>query len=226
MRSGATLKGEKRERWREVSAELDSLTLVFGQNVQKATGTWKYQLNPETDLAGLPGFVTEALKQKDYQIGLLATDYRPFMTYSSRRDLRELLYKAYNSRCVGGEFDNTENIRKIATLRQEKADLLGYETFADLRLTNTMAHTPNAVNSLLNQLLKAYKQPALNDVKEVAALAAKDGVKNLQLLQREAQGPEVQRQRCTGQALSLPRKGQEGCVRPGRAPLWCNLPQD
>ena len=179
VRSGATLKGEKRERWRQVSAELDSLTLVFGQNVQKATGTWKYQLNPETDLAGLPGFVTEALKQKDYQIGLLATDYRPFMTYSSRRDLRELLYKAYNSRCVGGEFDNTENIRKIATLRQEKADLLGYETFADLRLTNTMAHTPNAVNSLLNQLLKAYKQPALNDVKEVAAFAAKDGVKNL-----------------------------------------------
>ena len=179
VRSGATLQGEKRERWRQVSAELDSLTLVFGQNVQKATGTWKYQLNPETDLAGLPGFVTEALKQKDYQIGLLATDYRPFMTYSSRRDLRELLYKAYNSRCVGGEYDNTENIRKIATLRQEKADLLGYETFADLRLTNTMAHTPNAVNSLLNQLLKAYKQPALNDVKEVAAFAAKDGVKNL-----------------------------------------------
>lgn len=180
VRSGATLKGEARERWREVSAQLDSLTLAYGQNVQKGTAAWSYQLNPDTDLEGLPGFVSEALKENDYKLTLLATSYRPFMTYSSRRDLREMLYKAYNARCVGGEFDNTENIRKIATLRQESAELLGYETFAQYRVENNMAHTPEAVNGLLNQLLDAYKQPALNDVKEVAELAKKEGVNDLQ----------------------------------------------
>ena len=180
VRSGATLKGEARERWREVSAQLDSLTLAYGQNVQKGTAAWSYQLNPDTDLEGLPGFVSEALKENDYKLTLLATSYRPFMTYSSRRDLREMLYKAYNARCVGGEFDNTENIRKIATLRQESAELLGYNTFAQYRVENNMAHTPEAVNGLLNQLLDAYKQPALNDVKEVAELAKKEGVNDLQ----------------------------------------------
>lgn len=179
VRSGATLKGAARERWREISAQLDSLTLAYGQNVQKGTAAWSYQLNPDTDLEGLPGFVSEALKDNDYKLTLLATSYRPFMTYSSRRDLREMLYKAYNARCVGGEFDNTENIRKIATLRQESAELLGYETFAQYRVENNMAHTPEAVNGLLNQLLDAYKKPALNDVKEVAQLAAKEGVKDL-----------------------------------------------
>lgn len=173
MKSGATLQGEKRERWREVSNELDSLSLVYGQNVQKATGSWTYQLNPETDLAGLPGFVTEDLKGNDYKLTLLAPCYGPFMKYSSRRDLREMLYKAYNTRCVGGEFDNTDVVRRIAKLRQERAELLDYETFADYRIEDTMAKTPDAVYNLLYTLLDAYKKPAENEVKEVADFAAK-----------------------------------------------------
>lgn len=180
VRSGATLQGEARDRWQVISTELDSLTLAYGQNVQKATAAWTYQLDPEKgDMEGLPGFVVEALKQNDNKLTLLAPSYRPFMMYSSRRDLREMLYKAYNARCVGGEFDNTANIRRIATLRQERAELLGYDNFAQYRVENNMAHTPEAVNSLLNQLLDAYKQPALNDVKEVAQLAAKEGIKEL-----------------------------------------------
>lgn len=173
MLSGATLKGEKRDRWREISNQLDSLSLVFGQNVQKATAAWTYQLDPENDLAGLPGFVTEMLKANDYKLSLNATYYGPFMKYSSRRDLREMLYKAYGSRCVGGEFDNTDAIRKLATLRQERAELLDFKTFADYRLEDTMAGSPEAVYGLLNQLLDAYKKPAEADVKEVADFAKK-----------------------------------------------------
>lgn len=173
MKSGATLEGDQRERWREISNELDSLTLIYGQNVQKATGAWSYQLDPEKDLAGLPGFVTEDLKTNDYKLTLLAPSYGPFMKYSSRRDLREMLYKAYNTRCVGGEFDNTDIVRRIATLRQERAELLGYETFADYRIEDTMAKTPDAVYNLLNTLLNAYKAPAEAEVKEVAEYAAK-----------------------------------------------------
>ncbi len=181
LKSGATLQGEARDRWREISSELDSLTLAYGQNVQKGTAAWKYQLDPEKDdLAGLPDFVKEGLKENNYTLTLLAPSYRPFMQYSSRRDLREMAYRAYMSRCTSGEFDNTENTRRIALLRQERAELLGFQSFADMQLTNRMAKTPEAVNNLLNQLLSAYKQPALNDVKEVADYAKKlDGIQEL-----------------------------------------------
>ncbi len=176
LKAGATLQGEARNRWRKVSSELDSLTLAFGQNVQKATGEWSYQLDPEKDLAGLPDFFCETLKANGYKVTLLAPSCRPFLQYSSRRDLREIVYRAYNSRCSSGKYDNTENIRRIAQLRQEKADLLGFKTFAHMRLTNTMAKTPEAVNNLLEQLLKAYTPAAKADVQAVAALAKKDGI--------------------------------------------------
>lgn len=180
LKAGATLQGAARERWREIAAELDSLTLAYGQNVQKGTAAWKYQLDPEKgDLAGLPDFVAEGLKENGYVLTLLAPSYRPFMQYSSRRDLREMLYKAYNARCTEGEFDNTDNVRRIALLRQERAELLGFQSFADMQLTDRMAKTPEAVNGLLNQLLDAYKKPAQKDVKEVADYAKKmDGIKD------------------------------------------------
>ena len=176
LKAGATLQGEARERWRQVSSELDSLSLAFGQNVQKATGEWSMQLDPAKDLEGLPDFFCQTLKDNGYKLTLLAPSYRPFMKYSSRRDLRETLYKAYNSRCTSGQYDNTDVVRRIATLRQEKADLLGFETFADMRLTNTMAKTPAAVNNLLNQLLEAYKPTAEKDLAEVADMAKRNGV--------------------------------------------------
>ena len=179
LKAGATLQGEARERWRKVQSEMDSLTLAYGQNVQKATGEWSYQLDPEKDLEGLPDFFRETLKGNGYKLTLLAPSYRPFMQYSARRDLREMLYKAYNSRCTSGQYDNTDVLRRIALLRQEKADLLGFESFADLQLTNKMAKTPAAVNNLLGQLLEAYRPTAEKDVKEVADLAKKDGVKDL-----------------------------------------------
>ena len=179
LKAGATLQGEARQHWREVSNALDSLRLTFGQNVQKATGEWSMQLDPEKDLEGLPGFYKETLKENGYKVSLLAPSYRPFMQYSSRRDLREKLYRAYNSRCTSGKYDNTDVIRQIAKLRQEKADLLGFKTYADMRLTNTMAKTPDAVNNLLDQLLKAYRPAAERDVKEVADLAKRDGVNQL-----------------------------------------------
>jgi len=179
VRSGATLQGEAREEWRKIATQLDSLSLVYGQNVQKATADWSYELNPETELEGLPAFVSEALKQAGYKLSLNATVYGPFMRYSSKRDLREMLYKAYNSRCVGGKYDNTDVVRQIASLRQRKAELLGYATFANFQLENKMAKTPENVNALLNNLLNNYKKPAQAEVKEVAALAAKDGVAEL-----------------------------------------------
>jgi len=180
LKSGATLQGEARDRWRAVCSELDSLTLLYGQNVQKATGEWSYRLNPDTDLEGLPNFYVESLRENDWKVTLLFPSYRPFMQYSARRDLREMLYRAYNTRCTSGQYDNTDIIRRIVTLRQEKADMLGYRTFADMRLTDTMAKTPEAVNGLLNQLLDAYKKAAMADVAAVADVAKRDGIDQLQ----------------------------------------------
>lgn len=180
LKAGATLQGEARERWRKVSSSLDSLSLAYGQNVQKATGEWSYQLDPEKDLEGLPDFFCETLKANGYKLTLLAPSYRPFMQYSARRDLREMAYRASNSRCTSGKYDNTDVVRNIAQLRQEKADMLGFKTFAHLQLTNKMAKTPEAVNQLLNQLLTAYTPTAQSDVKEIADYAKKlDGIDQL-----------------------------------------------
>ena len=132
-RSGANLNDEQKEKYRELSQRLGMLTLQFSQNALKATNAYEMILTTEEELAGLPEDVraAAALEAKNkgkegYLITLKATGYVPFLKYSSRRDLREELYRAYNSRCMSGEFDNTQNIKDITTTRLEIANLLGY----------------------------------------------------------------------------------------------------
>ena len=104
-----------------------------------------------------------------------------FMKYSSRRDLREKLYKAYNTQCVGGEFDNTKILSRIAEVRYEIAKLLGYNTYADYSLEDTMAQTPANVYKLLNQLRDAYKPAWKKELKELTDYAQKLEGKKIQL---------------------------------------------
>ena len=115
--------------------------MEFGQNALKATNAFALNITDEAKVAELPDFVKEGLAadaaargQQGWTVTLDAPSYGPFMTYSSQRDLKEELYKAYNTRAKGGEFDNMENIRKIANLRLKIANLLGYETYADFVL--------------------------------------------------------------------------------------------
>ena len=116
--------------------KLSLATLDFGQNVLKETNKYEMLLTDKADLEGLPESVLEAAKaraktkgKEGWLFDLSAPSYTSFMKYSTRRDLREKLYRAYNTKCVtGGEFDNQENVKKIVNLRLEIANLLGYET--------------------------------------------------------------------------------------------------
>lgn len=178
LRNGAALKGTDRNKYRELSTELSKLSLTFGQNLLKATNAFEMLLTDENELAGLPESVREnarALaesKGKDgYLFNLSYPSYVPFLKYSSRRDLREKMYRAYNSRCLDGEFDNREVVRSIVEKRKKLANLLGFENWAAYVLDNRMAHDSEGVYALLDKLREAYKPVADREVEELKAFA-------------------------------------------------------
>lgn len=177
--SGATLVGKDRDTYKELSTKLSGLTLTYGQNVLKETNKFEMLLTDEADLAGLPQGVKDvaAVKAKSkektgWMFDLSAPSYIAFMKYSSRRDLREKLYRANVTKCIaGGEFDNQENVRQIAKTRLEIANLLGYPDYASYRLKSKMAKNSAAVYDLLNKLHDAYAVAAHSDVKQVEGFA-------------------------------------------------------
>ena len=187
-RNGANLKGADRERYRELTAELSNLTLTFGQNVLRATNAFSMQLSLD-DLEGLPQSAIDAAaalaKSKGvegYMVNLSYPSYSAFMKYSTRRDLREKLYRAYNERSIGGEFDNMQILARIAEVRLEIAKLFDCQTYAEYKLQHTMAGTTDGVYDLLNRLLEAYKPVALQEVKELEGFAIGKEGKDIELM--------------------------------------------
>lgn len=175
--SGAELKGEDREQYRKLSSELSQLTLTFGQNVLKETNLFSMMLS-ENDLEGLPQSARDAAAalakskgKEGFMVNLSYPSYSAFMKYSSRRDLREKLYRAYNSRNLSGEYNNIPVLKRIAEVRLEMAKLFDKPNYAEYKLQRTMAGNSDNVYNLLNQLLDAYKPAALQDVKEVEGFA-------------------------------------------------------
>lgn len=177
--SGATLVGKDRDTYKELSTKLSQLTLDFGQNALKESNKFEMHLTDEADLAGLPQMVKDAAAAKakakgkeGYIFDLSAPSYIAFMKYSTRRDLRQKLYMAYNTKCVaGGEFDNQENVKEIAKTRMQIANLLGYPDYATYTLRNKMAKDKEHVYGLLDDLFSAYAQAAREDVKMVEGFA-------------------------------------------------------
>lgn len=177
--SGATLVGKDRDTYKELSTKLSQLTLDFGQNALKESNKFEMLLTDEADLAGLPQMVKDAAAAKakakgkeGYIFDLSAPSYIAFMKYSTRRDLRQKLYMAYNTKCVaGGEFDNQENVKEIAKTRMQIANLLGYPDYATYTLRNKMAKDKEHVYGLLDDLFSAYSQAAREDVKMVEGFA-------------------------------------------------------
>lgn len=172
--NGANLQGDDRETYRALSAELSELTTKFGQNVLKELNTYEIWLNEE-DLAGLPADIvaqaaadaSEKGRDGEYLFTLQQPTYVAVLKYSDRPDLRERFYRLYNSRNTKGEYSNMENMKRIAELRRQIANLLGSETFAGHHLKRTMAETPANVYDLLDRLRDAY-MPAMK--KEMAEL--------------------------------------------------------
>ena len=181
-RHGANLPADKKERFAKLSEELSLATLKFGQNVLAATNAFTLHLTEEADLAGLPGFVREMAAaeaagrgETGWTFTLNQPSYGPFLKFSERGDLRERIWRAYNSKCIGGENDNTENIRRIVALRTEKAQLLGYPTYADYALEERMAKSPGKVNAFIDELLAPSLPAARREVAQVTEYAHAHG---------------------------------------------------
>lgn len=175
VKGGANLQGEAQQRFREISMELSRLSLKFEENTLAATNAFTLHITDKTELSGLPEGVIEmaAMTAKDkglegWLFTLHAPSYIPFMKYADKRELREQMYRAYSSRCnQGGESDNNEIIRQMVNLRLEKAQLLGYNSYADYVLSDRMAETVTNVNQFLEQLLNASHPHALAEKQEV-----------------------------------------------------------
>lgn len=183
VRSGAKLDAKGKKRLAAINEELSSLGTKFGQNVLADESEWVLFLD-EADLAGLPDFLkaamAEAAETRDqagrYAVTLSRSIYEPFTTFSERRDLRETAWRAFTMRGQnGGASDNTEVVRDLLRLRAEKAKLLGYASYAALKLDDTMAKTPKAVHALLDPVWQKAREKAGADQKELERLAAEAG---------------------------------------------------
>ncbi|WP_010519357.1 M3 family metallopeptidase [Croceivirga radicis] len=188
-RNGANLPEDKKERLREIDAELAKLKLTFGENVLAETNKFQMHLTDESDLAGLPEGAKEAAAQlaktKELDGWLITLDYPsyiPFMKYAENRELRKKLSLAFGSKGFhGDELDNQKNVLKIAKLRFERAQLLGYATHAHYVLEERMAETPEKVNNFLQELLTKAKPAAEADFKQLQDFAKEiDGIDQLQ----------------------------------------------
>lgn len=179
VRSGALLNEEGKEQFRRLSEEASLLSLQFSQNLLKENKAFELHLTNEEDLDGLPESARQMAAhtaQEQNKEGWIFTldfpSYSPFLTYSTKRELREKLYMAKNTE---GIHDNSENNLAICTrlinIRRELAQLLGHETYADYVLEHRMASSVKNVYKLFNDLISAYKPQAIKELKEVEQLA-------------------------------------------------------
>ncbi|PIB29113.1 peptidase M3 [Maribacter sp. 4U21] len=182
-RNGANLSEDKKKRLREIDAEASKLKLKFGENLLAETNKYQKHITNETDLDGLPDGAKEAAaqlakskgKEEGWMLTLDYPSYIPFMKYAKNRTLRKELSLAFGSKGFhGNELDNKENVLKIAKLRHERANLLGYTTHAHFVLEERMAETPEKVHSFLNELLEKAKPAAVREFKQLEDFAKKE----------------------------------------------------
>lgn len=185
--SGAILRGETRERFKNLNSELSDLKVRFSQNVTNDMKNPQRRLwLHEEDLAGLPESIRHAAREDAkealladgndddaslYLVTVFTPSYVPFMKYSGRRDLREKLYRLYNSRNTSGEYDNTQILKDITNIRLEIARLMGKSNFADYHLSGTMAANVEGVMRLLDDLREKYAAPMRKELQEIKAFA-------------------------------------------------------
>ena len=188
VRSGANLGAEDKGTYSKLSEQLSLLTLQYGKNVLAATNAFTLNLTEEADLEGLPDFVREAAvetaKSKEMEgwaFDLSAPSYGAFMKYSTRRDLRQKMWMAYNTRATEGENSNIELCRQIAESRLKIANILGYETYADYALEERMAKNPQTVNEFIQKLLEPSLPAAKAEVKELYEYARANGFEDSEI---------------------------------------------
>jgi peptidyl-dipeptidase Dcp len=175
-RNGADLSDDEKAKLRAVDEELSTLSPQFSENMLKSTNEYFLHVTDESELGGLPESSMSAAKDeaKSRKLeGWVFTCHMPssipFMTYADSAKLRKEMYMANNTRAIGGEFDNSELVKKIAVLRYKRAVLLGYRNHADYTLEQRMAQSPEKVNEFIEYLTKVSRAPAEKELADVIA---------------------------------------------------------
>ena len=184
VRSGVNLDDGSMKRLTQINSSLSSLSVQFDQNVLKETNSFSMIIENEEDLDGLP-------KEEIRQAALLAdsegengkwvfkptrVSMYPFLTYSTKRDLREELYNSYIQRGDNdNEFDNKKIIAEMVSLRKEKAEMMGFDSHSDYVLDNTMAKTPENVNKLLQTIWNPGVEKAKGEVESMQKIISDEG---------------------------------------------------
>ena len=182
VRAGALLDAEQKARLKQINEELSLAAVKFGNNIRSENNNYVLMLSTG-ELEGLPANVREQAREKAAQLGkrdkyaftLQKPSLIPFLTYSSKRELREEIYKAYLNRCNNGdEYDNKQLINDFVRLRTEKAHLLDYPSYAAYVVDDEMARTTDAVYGLLDEIWTPALDRAKGELAEMEALFRKD----------------------------------------------------
>ena len=181
VRAGALLNADDKRRLKEINAELSMISVKYGNNILAATNDYVLELDRD-QLDGLPIGVRDAAAETAAAMGregkwvftLHKPSWIPFLTYSTKRELREQIYKAYLNRCDGGEFDNRPLINDFIRLRIEKANLLGYKSYADYVVGNEMAGDKKAVYELLESVWTPALERASEELAQMQPMFERD----------------------------------------------------
>lgn len=186
VRSGANLSEEKKTELKKINEEISALQLQFGQNLLAETDAFKLIIDKEENLSGISeSLKASALKrgEKDsttagkWVFGLDNPSVMPFLQQSSNKDLRKQIFEAYLNRCNNNnEFDNKDVIKKLVDLRLKRANLLGFENYAQYQLEERMAKTPEAVYELLNKIWTPALAAAKKELSDMSSIAVSEGV--------------------------------------------------
>lgn len=184
--SGAMLEGDKREKYRNLTAEISDLSVKFSQNLTNDMKNPDRRLWLTKDqLEGLPQSVIDAAREEakatleqegkpddgSYLFTVFFPSYSPFMKYAKDRTLREKMYRLYNTRNYGGIYDNSQILKDIANIRLETANLFGKSNYSEYVLTGRMAKNPDNVYNLLDQLRDAYYPAMQAELSEIETFA-------------------------------------------------------
>ena len=184
VRNGALLTAAQKDSLKEINRKLGDFNLKFGNNIQHDLSECIFYVDNEKELAGLPQTIIDNAaklaadkgKKGQWAFNAIAATRLPVLTYADSRDLRRKMYETYTSTAShGDEFDNSENIRNILALRQQKANLLGFNTFADYATDPYMAKTPKAAEDLLMSLWRPAIKKVDEEVADMQAYAAAHG---------------------------------------------------
>ncbi len=173
-RNGALLPENKKEELRALDQKMASLSPQYSQNLLKATNAFSLNITDKEKVEGLPDSVlataeeeAHSKKQEGWTFTLQAPSYLPFMKYMKDRNLREQMWKAFNSRAFSGETSNRELCKQIAELRHQRANLLGYPTHAHFVLEKRMAKNPDKVFAFLDELKAPSFKAAQQDLQQL-----------------------------------------------------------